>query len=69
MSRAGARGSLRSHVQRGLGDLYSEFQCIMGNVTCHPHCGQNEGQIRLKTLPSRNFVDGRQKCDVHRVGV
>ena len=44
-------------------ELHSEIQCIMGNG----HMGSaldrmTDGQTRLKTLPSRNFVDGRLKC-------
>ena len=45
------------------GVLYSGFQCIMGNS----HMGmptppdQNDRQTPVKTLPSHNFVGGRQK--------
>ena len=41
--------------------LYSEVQSIMGNGhmgTPHPH-RHNDGQTRLKTLPSSNFVGAR----------
>ena len=57
--------TVRSHVGGGLGSgqmgLYSEVQCIMGNGHMGPpppYCGHNDGQTRLKTLPSRNFVGG-----------
>ena len=41
--------------------LYSEFQWIMGNGhmgTPLPP-GENDGQTRLKTLPSRDFLGGK----------
>ena len=31
-------------------------------VTCGSPRGQNDGQIQLKTLPSRNFVGGGKNC-------
>ena len=39
----------------GVGSLYSEVQCIMGNG----HMGPVDRQTRVKTLPSRNFAGGR----------
>ena len=40
----------------GLGGLYSEVQCIKSNG----HMGTPVNrQTRVKTLPSRNSVDGR----------
>ena len=37
-------------------DLYSEFQCIMGNP---PVDRLTDGQTCMKPLPSHNFTDGR----------
>ena len=41
----------------GYGRLYSEVHCIIGNGQIGPpsSCEQNDGQIRLKTLPSCIF--------------
>ena len=56
MSVAGGRGG-----PRGVGFLYSEVQGIMGNgqMVTPPVDRQNDRHIRLKTLPSRNFVGRR----------
>ena len=40
------------------GSLYDDIQCIKVMVTCPLPHGQNDGQTRLKTLPSYNFVYG-----------
>ena len=43
---------------RGGVSLYGEVSWVM--VTWAPSpCGQNDGQIRQKTLPSCNFVGGK----------
>ena len=45
--------TVRSNIWRwmvcGQGALYSEVRCIMANGQMGPLCGQNNGQIRLKT--------------------
>ena len=41
--------------------LYSEFQCIMGNGHMEPPTPWlTDRQTRMKTLPYRNFVGGRE---------
>ena len=59
---AGTGGGLYNEVpcQEGVGTgaLYSEVQCIMGNGHMGPPFSDNR-QTRLKTLPCRNFVNGR----------
>ena len=46
-----------SHAQgTGSENLYGEVQCIMGNVHMGPLVDR---QIRLKSLPSRNFFGGQ----------
>ena len=68
------RGGGQTHIWRRPG-LGVEVTCLEGGgvsgpctvryneswvmVTLGPPCEQNDGQTRLKTLPSRNFVDGR----------
>ena len=41
---------------RSGGSMYGEIQCIMGDSHVGPPCGQNDGEMQLKTLPSRNCV-------------
>ena len=48
---------VRSYVQ-GLGCIYDEFQCSMGNGHMGTPCKQHERQTRLNTLPSQNFSGG-----------
>ena len=57
-------GHPRSDVWGGVrvrgGVLYSEVQCIMGKGDMgSPLDRITDGQTRLKTLPSSNFVGGR----------
>ena len=56
--------STRKHSSRMVVDCtYGEVQCIMDDdhvgVPLLPVYRMNDGQTRLKTLPSRNFVVGR----------
>ena len=44
---------------RGRGPCTVRYNGSWVMVTLGPPCEQNDGQTRLKTLPSRNFVDGR----------
>ena len=56
-SRAGSMSDGLISLVRGWGqgDLFSEVQCIVGNVTWGPPVNR---QTWMKTLPSRNFGGG-----------
>ena len=44
---------------KGVGDLYSEVQCIISNGHMTGSSLPPDGHTPVKTLPSRNFVGGR----------
>ena len=60
--RAGGPCSVWAHVQEERrGSLYSKVQCFMdsGYMGPVPVGRMTDGQSRMKTLPSCNFVGGR----------